>query len=788
MQTTDMDNGWAAKLMNQCCTSKGRKTSGNFSYKEATAALTMIVEGVIPNATPGLVQALMDNDADVCLARRKSHSLFKAIRSKDQDDIRSNLLEKATHHCSVDILMVLALGADDIALNQALPIAIAENEAEKARVLLARGANALSLCNEFLNAVDVGSDDMVDALTTSKTKGCCQCCRDKGLSRAAISGQTNKVKILLQKGADRTFDGAAALRSSINAGWGDTTAAIVSHQGPTMEADLLDIVVGEAYAKAQYQALEACLRAGAHGTNTNITLVHAIEHGQCELVESLIQFGASVECQSGAPVVSAVARGESKLLQAVLCGKPSNSTMAAAIFQVGKLDDIRIAHQMIELLLSAGLRGDSIDETLIQVLDRKLLEGDENALYSLVHLLLENGGAAVNVHSGRSFALSAAKGWVNILHLLIQYSPSIESLAVVFEPAMKLVNPDLRKQIVGMIFDAGSNSRTATEYLNSAAVVAAAKSLHVDTLEHLAKYKPSTSVILAGFSAATSTGLQWTTQSGLEVVQFLLDHGAEGPSVDDAFCDAAIRCERDALELLSQSIGEAAVLRALRAVVEHSQNWHLPDDRNIWLIELLLEWGAHGDPVNLALLKAVGCFTVRTASENLLDALIFKADVNFQAGEALIIAVRDGNVSLLCKLVEHGATGESMTRAFHQALISSLAEDTVIGLINVLAEGQDQDRKVDFKAVLPSRFPPIVGCLVTHPKSANLVRRLAELGCDVNAQFETQLYDCAESANALTWALSLYEHKGLVSSAAIGELIAVKGKDIYNPLAHSHFC
>ncbi|KAG9228635.1 hypothetical protein BJ875DRAFT_489671 [Amylocarpus encephaloides] len=288
--------------------------------------------------------------------------------------------------------MLLAMKADDAALNQALPVAIASNEVEKARVLLARDADASLLCNEFLKAVDTGSDEMVDALT-GKMKGSCQSCRDKGLVRAATSEQKNKVSKLLQKGADRNFDGAAALIASINGDWGDIAVDIVSHKGMSLHRDLLDWAVGAAYAKAQYQTLEACLLAGAHGPRTDMTLVKAVEHGQCDIAATLVRWGASVECQSGAPVVLATKRGEARMLLAVLHGKPSNSAMASAISQIVTLGDIGIAYQMIELLLSAGLRGDAVSETLIQILDTKLLKGDENARCGLSCLLLEKGGA-----------------------------------------------------------------------------------------------------------------------------------------------------------------------------------------------------------------------------------------------------------------------------------------------------------------------------------------------------------------------------------------------------------
>ncbi|KAG9228636.1 hypothetical protein BJ875DRAFT_489672 [Amylocarpus encephaloides] len=118
-----------------------------------------------------------------------------------------------------------------------------------------------------------------------------------------------------------------------------------------------------------------------------------------------------------------------------------------------------------------------------------------------------------------------------------------------------------------------------------------------------------------------------------------------------------------------------------------------------------------------------------------------------------------------------------MTNAFYESIISPLGEDLVLSLINVLAASQDPGRKVDFKAVPPNKRQPIVECLSTHPGSVKLVRRLAELGCDVNAQFETQLDNFAEPANALAWAVCPSQSQHLLSSVAVQELIDVKGEN-----------
>lgn len=166
--------------------------------------------------------------------------------------------------------------------------------------------------------------------------------------------------------------------------------------------------------------------------------------------------------------------------------------------------------------------------------------------------------------------------------------------------------------------------------------------------------------------------------------------------------------------LLSQSVGPGAMDRALRDGVKYSRDWYSLDDPTIWLLKSLLEWGARGEPVNLAL---------------------------------------GGNVSVLRKLVRSGAGKKSITHAFYETIVSPLGEDIVLSLIEVLAASQDPNRNADFEEVLPNQRPPIVDCLATHPESAKLVRCLAELGCDVNAQFMTCLDDFAEPANVLAWSL-----------------------------------
>lgn len=780
VEATDEDYTLADSLMTQYCHEMEKRIPSSFTYKEATAVLANIARGEVAGATPGLVQALLDSDADVCFERRRSTNVLKVVMNRNQEDVRSNLFTDATKNCPADILLLLALTADDLALDSALSVALGQNSPEKVAILMARGANATPLCDPFLHAVDGGRHDIVEALL-HQDKGACQSCRNKGLVRAASLGDVTNVRLLMEKGADATFDRAAALQTAIRNGKENAAALILSSGQLKGNANLLDSAVKEASVHKQYALLSACLQAGAKGPMVNSTLLEAVNCQNLECVHTLIDHGASVDDDTGAAVVSAFQSGNTQLLQAVLQGKPSASSMAAALNHTTSLREVKLAHHMIDLLLTAGLRGDPVSDIMIQVLNDKKMAGGEDSRLDLVYLLLRSGGANINHQGGRSLVLALAQGWIKIFRLLLQYQPSVESLKAVLEHAMTITNPDSRHQIVKTILDAGANNPVVTERLTTVAVASAARELRLDVLEQIVQSGASSSALASGFASLISKGRQWVTPPGLEVAQFLLDHGASGVAVDQAFCQAAEMAERDAFELLFTSIGPSALNSALLCVIEHSKCWCSPNSPHLWFVLRLLEWGANGESVNIALLEASKASAKGLASEALLDTLLTvgAADVNFMLGEALKVAIRAGNNTLLKKLINHNVHKETMTQAFSELVVTPLAEGMALELLEALAaETIPRESRPDFRTILSSRPPSIVSCLTAHPDSAKLVRRLVQLGCDLEATLEAQLYSSEnpERITALLWAL--LPQKGIrpVSDAVVEVLINSKGK------------
>jgi hypothetical protein len=217
----------------------------------------------------------------------------------------------------------------------------------------------------------------------------------------------------------------------------------------------------------------------------------------------------------------------------------------------------------------------------------------------------------------------------------------------------------------------------------------------------------------------------------------------------------------------------------LGRVTQSSKDWLSPDNRNLWVVHSLLEQGASGGKAaNLAFLSAVRAYLGRASSEALVETFLTVglADVNFESGTALKMAVGAGEIRFLGTLLSRGANEQTLACAFYEAATAELGEETALALIDVLARGNKT--VPGFKAAIPSLGPLIRDCLASHPESPKLVRRLVDLGCKPDQTIQAQLYyDCVpEPCTPLLWALCpSTESWRPVSSTALEALIKAKG-------------
>ena len=890
----------------------GMARSTTFTHKEANPILRKVAMGKISVATPGFVEELFHHGASACIRRPRSSNILKKLSGINQVEERSDILLLAVSNCLDEVFQVILYHADKRALDDALPVAISHNYVSKVYSILEAGGDASHwCCAQFHIQVARGEENMVGVLLR-QLRGVCQACRNTGLIQASMRGYIRIIEMLLDNGADVTFNSAAAFLEAARNGRHDVLRTIISRGKPNMTLHLLDLGVKEAYSKGQYKVVESLLRAGAKGPATDDTLLQAVKYGHNKLADMLVRHRASIEYANGAAIHHAVKAMRIDLVQSLLNGKPPQNIMAAAMTEALNLDNFGAAYELTCLLVNAGLRGHSISESLIKVLAMGF-SGNESIHLSMIELLLFQGKADVNLHGGQALALAVATSRKDIISLLLRCHPTVESVNMALRHGVEVTEAASRFEIVSMMLHAGASgsivdealeksagsgtesteftslllkrssvnsnggrplvaavisrcldqmstllsaspsertiavawseidgidddnfqlaayglflentivaqslqdrslailaakgrrahdtcnlllrSSASPDHLNGAAVMSVTRNLDLDTLKILAQYTTSLTIFCAAFALLSNTS-QWLSPRGLEIVAFLLQCRVIGQDVDAAFYFAVKQYHREAVRLLSHTVSTDACNIALLEIMQHSSDWHAPDDRNLWLIALLLDKGAYGEAVQIAFLVTVSAYANELASETLVDTFLCSGvvDVNYRNGEALKIMIRSGDVSTLKTLVAEGISRETMTQTLGEILVSPLEDDLALAFMDSLVENNETRIVPDFNSPSWGGHPAIVTCLVAHPTAAKMLKRLIDLGCNPNTEVKTNLYSDKgndldnELVPVLAWALSQRGDK-TITSAVIMTLIKAQGKFSHH-IIHSQY-
>ncbi|OBR04765.1 Ankyrin repeat containing protein [Colletotrichum higginsianum IMI 349063] len=753
-EPTEQEYERVAQLMAEQRQEDGNRRSGEYSHKEATPVLSKLARGAVPDATPGLAQALLDWGADVSIAKPKSTNFFKMLSGKDQSEERSDVLEQATRNCDADILIVLAQDADEQAVNQALPAALRLADTVKTGILLARGADATPHCDLFLLCVDSAPVDMV-MLLIRDVKGACGSCKNKGLVRAAKAGSVEKANLLMDKGADPSFNGAAALFEAIRMGKDEVALAIISRPVMKKHPSLLTTAAQSALDHGRKKVLQACLDAGSE--NSTAQRQEATLQSQVTFnspVDSRLAGTSSIE----AAFMQAANAGRLDTIQQLLANNRADTlpqgVMVKLLTQSIDLPDLKTAHTLVDMLLSTGgLRGNTVANSLCRILSRPVPPANETDRVQIVQLLLGKGSADVNVGRGKAVLQALSQGRLDILGMMLRHGASAETFAVAMNASMKVAVPRDRLAAVKVLVESGNVA--ASESLQAAAVAAASRSAALDVLQYLAEFVTSPGVFSTGIGALARECDDWTSPRGLYVAQFLLDRGASGPEVDGAMARASGLYTRDAVQLLATSTDPASFDQVLGFVIDASPHWQLR--QNLWLVHSLLEWGCKGASVDRALVRAVGAHGEEHDLQLLIDTLLLVgigADVNHEGGRALQIAVGRGHASLVNKLALNGAGRLALTNAFQAVITSRMDEATALNLLDILVAGCERSRtRFDVDAVLADGRCPLEACISTHPRAEKLGRRLIKLGCRTGTLVSMKLDGGEERVPLLVWAL-----------------------------------
>jgi hypothetical protein len=704
---------------------KSKAKLEEFSNKEINRAFRATVE---ENGPLGLVEAFLALGASVDVARRASTNMWKKVIKKDQTDVRSDVLQVATRGGSNQLVELLAGYADQQSRDEALLIAVYQRNLQKTQTLLEFDASIYEAHDIFLSAVDNGDTDLIELLLAAPKLPCREC-RAKALVKAAETSCLRMVSALLFSDADTQYDDARAIKLAASHGDLAVCVAIAGSPRPPSPSNL-DAAAGAGYRGnpdhcTRLSILEICLCGGARGEQTMQILVLATERNELDTIELLLQYGVSVDYQGGGALCIAISR-------------EANSSFTA--------------------LLGASTNAKTLGNGLVTAVRCKKLGLD------FCNRLLERG-ASVDYENAKPLVTAINTHANEILELLLSKVPSTQSMAVALEAALRLSGENrmvaLSLLLTGRIgqtaLDEGllklveedPNDLEAIKALLSAGasadhkdglcVVNAARYFEIRTLELLCPAVNSSGSIFSKASAAVvANNSDWMRSEGLDVLRFLLKNGASSSTLHDALCQAAVLFNLCALYFLAGWIKSTDIYTlAFAKAIEVGERWHSAG--GLPIIRVLLKGGAKGDIVDGALLQAQERYLQGRASESLIDALLdFGADVNYDEGHAVEMAVKAGDIGLLDKLFNSKPNERTLSRALSVALISGHPVQKLLTIINALLRKKGEIANPNF--VVPGMDPPIFLALQKYPTSVTVVERMLEIGCKVETKISFKVF------------------------------------------------
>jgi hypothetical protein len=304
--------------------------------------------------------------------------------------------------------------------------------------------------------------------------------------------------------------------------------------------------------------------AGPPRDSCSKALVIAVRSQKEELCKVFLENGASPDFDGGASVAAAVSSENIGILELLVRGgydTPSNASLATG-FEAALSTSTSQSKQMklLRLILEAGLNGPTLDGALVNIIKR----GHEGL--PLCRLFLEYG-ASINAQGGEALDICARTGDLELLEILLYgpCRPSVEILCRIFQSSQKLEprirylatnlilqakmpindqvaaaldtlvqhgHPDM--QTIGLLLSYGAS----VHYQNHRPIVTATKTFNKILLSLLLQHSRDESAASVAFDAVMKMDSFWGKQESFTILTVLLEHGADGASVNEALIKA----------------------------------------------------------------------------------------------------------------------------------------------------------------------------------------------------------------------------------------------------------
>ncbi|KAH6677999.1 hypothetical protein B0J14DRAFT_635181 [Halenospora varia] len=468
-----------------------------------------------------------------------------------------------------------------------------------------------------------------------------------------------------------------------------------------------------------------------------------------------------------------------------------------------------------------------VSEALNEVVEGSSRPGFEQQSLMMAKFLLSQGGVDINFRGGEFMKLASRNARIDILQLLLTYSPSSSSLEQALEFAEGLAPSQPKLVVIQLLVKEKSRhstrpgqGRAHPELVNSNSqshtrsheksisrlpvelagldllreVAAGTKSACNDLLAFLNGIQPRTSQpmivaavmeeILRICSENDNSNISdraWLPSATLEVLGWSLSNGMHSLAIDAAFVRTISMASQSMAEHSHTDLAEIADLLAtsvnphtFELALNMSTLQSISED-SLWKVHSLIEWGAGGHCVYLAFCLAL--YQNRGAYLPLVDEFLIEllsAGMGVNGRNCLQVAADCGNVAIVRELLA-ATPEESMYAALSAAIRARHEETLLLALLDAIVGNCVTNPDT---GKYPERgFPPIFECLQLYPNSPRLARRLLDLGSSISSQIWCvpleDYKDREEHVTPLIWALYqvLLDIKGHVSAKVLEVLL-----------------
>lgn len=499
-QTQNGNGNGSGGLMKKRSLILTRKDS--FASTEIFEALDAHVEN---HGSPGVAEALIHKlrvaGGDLNNPTTKSKMPFTLKRRNSANTTpaqnQTRILKTAVENNQEEMVAVLVPHADPATVDTALLIALEKGNFRITETLLSYGANLSSSDSgkfAFQQLCFNGEHpELVGLLLRSEGRP-----RPEWISGAMVvaaeGGHVETVVRLSQSVADGAYDDAAALKAAIRTCRIDIALAILIGEKPPTKQQ-----VNEAFQLVfehptimppeKKKFANVLLLAGAEGEVVSKALVQACDSEFYDMIDLLLEHGASTEFDNASALSTAIQKGNIGLIEVLLREGVTldPNTAAELMLSIPKRSSSEHRRVILKMLLRKGAQGPALNDALIDAVESQDFKSaellaspkfsDTGKLQAPTQHDLKRGPrsvvfekhatANVNHKGGLALSIAVKNGNTSIVKLIMDAQPNVEILTAIF-PEIQPLERKARYEMTRAFLSAGVSGPCISDALQHA--------------------------------------------------------------------------------------------------------------------------------------------------------------------------------------------------------------------------------------------------------------------------------------------------------------------------------